>query len=162
MKKTMIIFASLLIAACSSTTKPNTAQTEAPTNTAVVSANESASKPLSSETQSLQTQSVYFDFDESAVKPAFKDDIQKQAAFMKAHKNEIVTLEGNCDERGSAEYNLALGQRRADAVKKLLLVAGIRHGQIKAASEGKEKPRLACHEEKCWKENRRVDFVYGG
>ncbi len=69
-------------------------------------------------------------------------------------------MEGNADERGSAEYNLALGDRRANAVRKNLELLGIPTAQIKTLSFGEEKPRLLCHEEKCWQENRRDDFVH--
>ncbi|MGB8410375.1 MAG: OmpA family protein, partial [Gallionella sp.] len=84
----------------------------------------------------------------------------KQAAFLKAHNNDVVTIEGNCDERGSPEYNLALGDRRADAARKSLEILGVPETQIKVVSFGLEKPRLTCHEERCWKENRRDDFVH--
>ncbi|MGA7750107.1 MAG: peptidoglycan-associated lipoprotein Pal, partial [Gallionella sp.] len=127
---------------------------------AAVSMAETESHKLAAEIQDLQQQSIYFDFDKSAIKSEYKDVLVKQAEFVKAHKNDIVTVQGNCDERGSAEYNLALGDRRANSARKSLELLGVPASQIKAISFGLEKPRLTCHEEKCWKENRRDDFVH--
>ncbi len=106
-------------------------------------------------------QSIYFETNNSVVAPEYRAAIQKEAEALKANKNSVVTVEGNCDERGSDEYNLALGHRRADAVKKLLVAAGAHQRQVKTASLGKEKPKATCHDESCWKENRRVDFTQG-
>ena len=108
----------------------------------------------------LEKQSIYFDFDRYAVKPEYRNIVQIQAEFIKAHKNAMVTVEGNADERGSNEYNLALGDKRANAVRKNLELLGVPATQIRAVSMGEEKPRLSCHEEKCWKENRRADFAH--
>ena len=119
------------------------------------------SKKLAAEIQELQKQSIYFDFDKADIKPEYKDVIVKQAEFIKAHKNDVVTVEGNCDERGSTEYNVALGDRRANAARNSLELLGVPETQIKTVSLGEEKPRLTCHEENCWKENRRDDFVHG-
>jgi len=110
--------------------------------------------------QSVRNKSVYFDFDDYAIKPQFQDLVKQHAGVMKDVSKSTVTLEGNCDERGSREYNLALGQRRAEAVKRMLHMLGTADERMEAISYGKEKPRAACHEEKCWAENRRVDFQY--
>ena len=166
MKKIAVVLAALLIAACSSTQKTDT--TQAPqantkadtTQTASLSAAEVAANKLAAEQQALQQDSVYFDFNKYAVKPDYQNAIQKQADFIKEHKNDVVTLEGNADERGSEKYNLALGGKRAEAVMHSLLSLGVPAAQIKTVSYGKAKPRLQCHEEKCWKENRRVDFAH--
>lgn len=121
---------------------------------------EEARKKLENESLELQKQSVYFDFDKYVVKPEYQSIVQRQAEFVKTHRNVIVTLEGNADERGSNEYNLSLGDRRANAVQKNMELLGVPTTQIRAVSMGEEKPRLSCHEEKCWKENRRNDFFY--
>lgn len=165
MKKFAVVLAALLIAACSSTQKTDTAQTSQSnkadnTKTATQSAAEVAASKLAAEEQALQQDSVYFDFDKYAVKPDYQGAIQKQADFIKEHKNDVVTLEGNADERGSEKYNLALGSKRANAVKHKLLSLGVPATQIRTVSYGKTKPRMQCHEEKCWKENRRVDFAH--
>ena len=108
----------------------------------------------------MQKKSVYFDFDKYVVEPVYRDVVQQQADFIKDHGNEAVTLKGNADERGSDEYNLALGEKRASDVRKDLELLGVPEKRITILSLGEEKPRLTCHEESCWKENRRVDFVY--
>lgn len=165
MKKIAFILVSLLVAACSSTHKADTAAAPqaAPQTTASpapATPAELAASKLAAELQGLQKESVYFDFDKYAVKAEYRDAIQKQASFIKGHKNDVVTLEGNADERGSEKYNLALGNRRAKAVLKSLERLGVPASQIRTVSFGKDHPRLVCHEEKCWKENRRVDFEH--
>jgi peptidoglycan-associated lipoprotein len=104
---------------------------------------------------------VLFDFDDYRVKPDYTDMLQKQAQFMKAQGIDKLVLQGNSDERGGAEYNLALGQKRADAVRKALVLLGAPEDRIETISFGKEKPKAACHDESCWSQNRRVDFVHG-
>jgi peptidoglycan-associated lipoprotein len=165
------VFAILAISACSTASKETTAEapaqeastdnaqatSEAETNT-IRSAGVSSSD-LAAQLDEMQKQSVYFDFGEFIIKPEYNALIQRHAEFMKAHPNAVITLQGNTDERGSSEYNLALGDRRADVVRKALEVLGVPDSQIRAVSLGEEHPRLACHEERCWKENRRTDFV---
>jgi peptidoglycan-associated lipoprotein len=160
MKKALLVLATLAISACATPPKTETAPANETKPVAATPAAESESSKLAAEIQNLQKQSVYFDFDKSVVKPEYRDLVRNQAEFIKAHKNDIVTVEGNCDERGSSEYNLALGSRRAKAVAKSLELDGVPVAQIKVLSFGEEKPRLSCHEEKCWKENRRADFVH--
>jgi peptidoglycan-associated lipoprotein len=108
---------------------------------------------------SLSGSSVYFDFDQSAIKSEADSLIAQHAKLLQSYPNDKLTLQGNCDERGSREYNLALGQRRADGVKEKLVLMGIPASRIDTVSFGKEKPRELCHEERCWSENRRADFV---
>jgi peptidoglycan-associated lipoprotein len=167
LKKLTVILASLLVVACSSAHKADTSaspqtntQSAASPVTASVPTGETTANKLADEQQVLQKKSVYFDFDKYAVKSEYQEAIQKQANFINEHKNDIVTLEGNADERGSEKYNFALGNRRAKAVLEALKQLGVPASQIKTESFGKGKPRLLCHEEKCWKENRRVDFVH--
>jgi peptidoglycan-associated lipoprotein len=116
--------------------------------------------PLNDPNSILAKRSTYYPFDVYVVQENDKPLVQAHAKYLSEHGNRKVRLEGNCDERGSNEYNLGLGQRRADGVKKMLLVGGAREGQIETVSYGEEKPRLPCHEEKCWKENRRTDLNY--
>lgn len=108
----------------------------------------------------LDRGSVLFDFDDYTVKSSYSDMLIKQAQFLKATGTDHLTLQGNSDERGSAEYNLALGQKRAEAVRKALTLLGVAPAQIEAMSFGEEKPKADCHEESCWAQNRRVDFVH--
>ena len=176
MKKIIVVLVSFLIAACASTTNPippkeNTAGSPAITKSEIATSStpeknvststaEIEAQKLAAELQGLQKKSVYFDFDKYAVKPEYQEVVRQQAVFIKMHKNDIVTVEGNADERGSTEYNLALGDRRANAVRKNLELMGVLATQIKTLSLGEEKPRLLCHEERCWQENRRDDFVH--
>jgi peptidoglycan-associated lipoprotein len=107
----------------------------------------------------LAEKSVYFDFDRYAIRREEDSLIAEHAKLLNAYSNDQLTLQGNCDERGSSEYNLALGQRRADAVKRKLVLLGVPEGRIETVSFGKEKPREPCHQERCWAQNRRADFV---
>jgi len=115
---------------------------------------------LTDEIKNLEQGSEYFDFNKYEIKAEYNDILQTQANFIKSHKNDMVTLEGNCDERGSLAYNMKLGKSRSMAVKKHLVKLGVPSSQLKVVSYGKERPRLTCHDEKCWKENRRVDFIH--
>jgi peptidoglycan-associated lipoprotein len=108
----------------------------------------------------LTDESVYFDFDKSVIKSDQLPAITDNAKLANTYSNDYVTLQGNCDERGSREYNLALGQRRADAVRERLVLLGIAEARIETISFGKEKPRALCHNETCWSVNRRADFVH--
>ena len=108
----------------------------------------------------LEKRTIYFAFDSSVIESKYRDIIAAHAANLSAHPNEKVTLEGNTDERGSAEYNLALGERRAEAVKQMMLVQGVASTQIRTISFGKERPVCTAHDEACWRLNRRVDIVY--
>jgi peptidoglycan-associated lipoprotein len=108
----------------------------------------------------VENQSVYFAYDDFTIQPKYQQSIQAHAAVLKQTGRGVVALEGNADERGSREYNLALGQKRAEAVARALKTLGVPADKLEAVSFGKEKPRTACHEEKCWAENRRVDFSY--
>src|SRR5207237_9709323 len=110
----------------------------------------------------LSKRSVYFDFDSYVVKDEYKPLIEAHARYLQGTRNSRMTIQGNTDERGSREYNIALGQRRADAVKKMMMLSGASESQIETVSFGKEKPRNPGHDESAWTENRRDDFVYQG
>ena len=103
--------------------------------------------------------SIYFDYDKYNVKPEYKSVVKKNADYLKANKGSNVTIEGNCDERGTNEYNMALGQRRADSAAKALKAAGIDAKRIKAVSYGEEKPVCKDATEACWSLNRNAKFV---
>jgi peptidoglycan-associated lipoprotein len=110
----------------------------------------------------LSKRSVYFEYDSYAVADSYKALIEAHARYLQGDRNAKMTIQGNTDERGSREYNIALGQRRADAVKKMMLLMGATDSQIETVSFGKEKPRNAGHDESSWTENRRDDIVYRG
>lgn len=103
---------------------------------------------------------IYFAYDNSDIRPDQQSSIQADAQFLQQHPNIHVTVEGHCDERGSTEYNLALGTNRADAVKNALIQAGVSGDRIKTFSYGKEKPFCTESNESCWQQNRRGHFVY--
>jgi OOP family OmpA-OmpF porin len=105
-----------------------------------------------------QLDSIYFDFDKYNVKPEFKDVVKKNADYFKANKANNVLIEGNTDERGTNEYNMALGQRRADSAAKALTAAGVEAKRIKAMSNGEEKPVCKESTEACWAKNRNAMF----
>jgi peptidoglycan-associated lipoprotein len=104
--------------------------------------------------------SIYFDYDQFVIKDEYKPVVDGHAKFLSANAGRRVSLEGHADERGSREYNLALGQKRADAVRRALALLGVKDEQMEAVSFGKEKPRNPGHDEAAWAENRRVDFNY--
>lgn len=116
--------------------------------------------PLNDPNSTLAKRSVYYPFDVYVVQDADKPTVQAHASYLSTHANRKVRLEGNCDERGSNEYNLGLGQRRADGVKKMLLVGGARESQIVTVSYGEEKPKAMGHNEAAWAQNRRTDLNY--
>ena len=103
---------------------------------------------------------VYFDLDSSEVKQEDRATVSAHAKHLADNPEELVTLEGHADERGSREYNLALGERRGNAVRQLLMAEGASAKQIQVVSYGEEKPVDAGHEESSWSQNRRVEFVY--
>lgn len=101
---------------------------------------------------------IHFDFDKSFIKDADRPDLQSIATYMKHHPGVRVRIEGNCDERGTAEYNMALGERRAESAKKYLSELGVPAGKISMISFGKEKPLDPGHNEEAWAKNRRDHF----
>lgn len=104
-------------------------------------------------------QPIYFDFDKSFVRADAKSVMKANAEWLKANPKVKIRIEGNCDERGTIEYNQALGQRRAASAKKYLTDMGISSGRISLISYGKEKPACSEHNEECWQKNRRDDLV---
>ena len=106
---------------------------------------------------------VYFDFDKYNLKPDARGTLEKQAAWMKKYASVVISIEGHCDERGTREYNLALGERRANSVKDFLVQLGISPGRVKTISYGKERPVALGSNDQAWAQNRRgVTVVTGG
>jgi peptidoglycan-associated lipoprotein len=110
----------------------------------------------------LSKRSIYFDFDSDAIKSEFVPLVEAHGAFLRQYKTAKMLIQGNADDRGSREYNLGLGQRRADAVKKRLVLLGATESQIESVSLGEEKPVCTQQTEECWARNRRADILYGG
>jgi len=119
-----------------------------------------AMNPLDDPNSLLSKRSVYYDYDKSLIKDQFNALVQAHGEYLAGHPGAKVRIEGNCDERGSHEYNLALGQRRADGMKAALKLVGVQDGQIVTVSYGKEKPKAEGHNEAAWSQNRRSDIVY--
>jgi len=109
---------------------------------------------------SQNVKDVYFDYDKSDIRGDQQASVQADAQFFSQHPNMSFTIEGHCDERGSTEYNLALGDQRASSVKNALTAAGVSASQIKTISYGKEKPFCTESNEACWQQNRRGHLVY--
>ena len=118
--------------------------------------------PLRDPASILSKRSVYFDFDSFVVKDEFRPLVEAHARYLVANRGTRMIIQGNTDERGSREYNIALGQKRADAVKRTMTLLGAQEAQIESVSFGKEKPRNPGHDEAAWAENRRADIVYAG
>lgn len=110
----------------------------------------------------LSKRSVFFDYDQYVIKDEFKALVEAHAKFLVANAQIKMLIQGNADERGSREYNLALGQKRAEALKKMLILLGAKEAQVEAVSLGEEKQRCTEHSETCWAENRRDDMLYSG
>jgi peptidoglycan-associated lipoprotein len=108
----------------------------------------------------LQNRTIYFDFDSSEIKPDYTGVVAAHAKYLVGNPSIRVRLEGNTDERGSREYNIGLGERRAQAVRQALMLQGVADSQITTVSYGEERPAVTGHAEAAWSKNRRVDIVY--
>ncbi len=139
---------------------PAPAAAEAPVTAPAETAQTTAAPVAAAEAAVPEVRSVYFPFDVDAVQAADRAAVQQNGEYLAKNSNAKVRVEGNCDERGSSEYNLGLGQRRANNVKKLLILSGAKASQIETISFGEEKPRCPEHNEACWSQNRRADIVY--
>jgi peptidoglycan-associated lipoprotein len=139
------------------TTSMNSGSTVNPASTGGVGQN-----PLKDPGSILSKRSVYFDYDSNLVKDEFKPMVSAHAKYIAGNRSAYMTIQGNTDERGSREYNLALGQRRAESVKQMMTILGAQGSQIEAVSLGEEKPRAQGADESAFSENRRADIVYRG
>jgi peptidoglycan-associated lipoprotein len=108
----------------------------------------------------LSTRIVLFDYDQFVVKDQYRPLVEAHAKYLQANRAARVTLQGHTDERGTREYNIALGQKRSDAVKRMLVLLGAQEVQIETVSFGKEKPKAMGSDESAWSQNRRVEIVY--
>jgi peptidoglycan-associated lipoprotein len=113
---------------------------------------------MAQDVRAFEAEGIYFDFDKSEIKADAKAILEKKAAWLRANPSYKVRIEGNCDERGTNEYNLALGDRRAKAAQKFLNALGISMDRMNTISYGEEKPTCKEKNEKCWSKNRRDDF----
>ncbi len=165
----LILSSALVLAACGSSVKLDdkakveernpvpTAGADTRTVTPVAAV---TTDPLNDPKGILAKRSVYFDFDSYIVKDEFKPVVEAHAKYLGSNKGRKIVIQGNTDERGGREYNLALGQKRAEAVRKSLATLGVSESQMEAVSFGKEKPKATGSDEASWAENRRADIVY--
>ena len=130
------------------------------TGSAMPGGDQYSGDPRKNPASPLSKRSVYFDFDSFVVKDEYRPMIEAHAGYLVSKRDARVILQGNTDERGSREYNLALGQKRAEAVRKALAVLGVSDVQMEAVSFGEEKPRNEGDTEEAYAENRRTDVVY--
>jgi peptidoglycan-associated lipoprotein len=153
--------AALTLTACggSETTKPDVEDKSVGT-TGTSTDSGVTGKSLDARTDLLSKRRVYFAFDSSVVDEESRAIVEAHAAYLSANKNIKVVFEGHADERGSREYNLALGERRAQAVERMVRVLGLPADRIKTVSYGEEKPVAMDHDEAAWALNRRVEIIY--
>ena len=145
----------VLLSACSSTKLDNVSDAKASSAVAAVVADHLNPNSLIS-----KERSVYFDFDQFTIKASEAGVVERQGKYLAANAGLNIRAEGNADERGGREYNLALGQKRAEAVVRALKAYGVKDGQVEPVSFGSEKPKAQGHDEAAWAQNRRVDLAY--
>lgn len=161
-----------MLAACASTSEQSPAGVEdrkgaeargveasGPSGVGLTDAQRSA---LTNPSSPLSKRSIFYDFDKYDVKPEYRPLVEAHAQFLRDNSGLKILIQGNTDERGSREYNIALGQRRADGVKKMMILLGVHEDQIEAVSLGEEKPRALGSSEDAWAQNRRSDILYPG
>ena len=158
-KLLMVLAASLMLAACGSSDRDSAATTSGSSVTG--STTTSAGPAPGSQEQLVQQvgDRVFFDTDRSELKPQARSTVEALAAWMNEHPGVALTIEGHCDERGTREYNLALGERRANAVRDYLVALGISGNRLGTISYGKERPAVPGSSESAWAQNRRSVFV---
>jgi peptidoglycan-associated lipoprotein len=118
--------------------------------------------PLTDPGSILSRRSIYYDLDSYEVKDQYKELVEAHARYLRDNPKSKMLVQGNTDERGSREYNVGLGQRRADGVKRMLLLLGAKEDQVESVSLGEEKPKDEGHDEAAWSKNRRSDILYQG
>lgn len=155
------------LAACASKQTEDTSGNTAPvvqesTTTPVQTGPSATELARLQDIEARKSRVVYFDFDDANIKPEARDLLALHGAFLAKNSNVKVQIEGHCDERGTPEYNVALGERRAKAVAQVLMSYGVQASQIKNISFGEEKPAVMGHDESAWAKNRRGVLVYEG
>jgi len=167
----------LLAAACTTTTTPPEEQKPAPTEERkpaegatprgvapvdVTKGQQLGSSALKDPSNILSKRSIYYDFDKFEVKDEYRPMIEAHAKYLRDNPGARMLIQGNTDERGGREYNVGLGQRRSDGVKKMLILLGAKEAQIESVSLGEEKPKSQGNTEEAWSQNRRADILYSG
>lgn len=172
---TLLAIACTAIVGCSSTPiEPTAAPKPMAAATSAAPSSTGSANPVTSATTSVSAlpayldpknpissqRSVYFDFDNFSVKDEYKGLVERHGKYLMSMPRLAIRIEGNADERGSAEYNLALGQKRAEAVRRALEIYGVKDSQVEAVSWGSERPKAQGHDETAWAQNRRADLTY--
>ncbi len=142
--------------------EPTAQENTTPPTTAPVVEGKIDGNPLKDSNNILSKRSVYFEFDKYEIKPEYKALLEAHAKYLITHPETTIRIEGNADDRGSREYNLSLGQKRAVAAKSAATILGVPDSQIETISYGEEKPKANGEDETSWAENRRADIVYPG
>src|SRR3954469_9815911 len=170
-----ILIATLAGACCAFLGACSTTPTDEQKPAAVDSRNTDAQKPrvatvdltskptgnlLTDPNSILSKRSIYYDFDKFDVKNEYRPMVEAHAKYLRENPSAKMLVQGNTDERGSREYNVALGQKRSDGVKKMLVLLGAKEAQVEAVSLGEEKPKQEGHSEAAWAQNRRSDMLY--
>jgi peptidoglycan-associated lipoprotein len=174
----LIAAALLLVAACTTTPEEQTAaaveeRKRAGASSAAAAAVQSpkiatvdlskpVARPLAAPAGTLTKRTIFFAYDQFEIADEYRPLLEAHARHLRANPGARMLIQGNADERGSREYNVALGQRRAENVKKVLVLFGATDAQIEAVSLGEEKPLCRDHQENCWSKNRRGDILYSG
>jgi len=172
-RRLLIAIFPLFVAACSSTppaaspsaapapmAKVSPALVQAPAATTSAAPASTLAMHLDPASELSRQRSVYFEYDDSVVQKEYTPVIERHGQYLLKNPTLKVVVEGNTDERGSSEYNLALGQRRAEAVKSALELYGVKNSQVEAVSFGRERPKATGHDEAAWRQNRRADIAY--
>ena len=152
----------LFLSACSSTKVDDSANANANATAKSAVAQVVVAPHMDPNSELSKNRSVYFDFDNFTVKKEYASVIERHGKYGSSNSQLKIKVEGNTDERGGREYNLALGQKRAEAVARALKVYGVKDGQVEPVSFGSEKPKAAGHDEASWSQNRRADVAYVG
>jgi peptidoglycan-associated lipoprotein len=173
MKLGFVVLLAAIVAGCASKDKPaeTTAPVETRSATTTTTPGGATTKPeiprpevkldpLTDPKNILSQRIVYFDYDQDTVKSEFQALVQAHAKYLSDNRNRKIRLEGHADERGSREYNMALGQRRADALRKAMNLLGVSSDRIETISFGEDKPKAQGHDEAAWAQNRRVEIRY--
>ncbi|HET7364281.1 MAG TPA: peptidoglycan-associated lipoprotein Pal [Burkholderiales bacterium] len=167
MKTTLAVLAVGILAGCATQSSEESSPAPAPSPGSMSTSSSARGAPgtgvaasRSAGVSMPQARSVYYEYDQSTIRADGTKVVDANAQYLREHPDLKIKVEGNADERGSREYNLALGQRRADAVQKRMTILGIPSDRIESVSYGKEKPKATGHDETSWSENRRSDIVY--
>ena len=155
----LLALLALALVACSSGVKLDDVEA-AKKNTSSGTDSQFANEPWNDPASPIYKKSFYFDFDSYTVKSSDQTLINSHAQYLNSNKNQKVVIQGNTDDAGTTEYNLALGQKRSDAVRKLLSLLGVSEAQMEAVSFGKEKPKSTSPDDSGRAENRRADIIY--